>query len=348
MIMSQIGTSIDATYVAMKLKEWSEKSKKPIDELKTKYQELLAKTEGRTDAIKYKKALNKMLTTFDTNMKSTAISYEVIVLGSSAPADLVKRKRKLLEDKYKLHAAECIAEGSVRLDDNGGHTLIDTVKAWPGGAENYNFGKPIPQHTWVTTLYAVAKKPGEDQKWMATTINLRDELALVDVPLFKEMDIRLNGKYSTQRNSYVFNSSASTTNFGTVKRDVPMSEIIDIVDTVYANKFVLPAKLQEDLDATKADFNRFIVTEATLNRHYLNQNGISSIELVDESLDFGETITGFVDPNIRHLLAEIQDGSTVCVIAQTSTLREKDQTTKEYTGEESLGMNVYCVFERPE
>lgn len=343
--MSQTSTSIDAAYVAMKLKEWSEKSNKPVDELKTQYQELLAKTEGRTDAIKYKKALNAMLRTFDVNMRSSAVSYQVIVLGMTRPSDMVKRRRSLLEQKYKDNPAECVADGSIRLTQ-GGYELIDINKTWPGGAENFNFGKPIPLNSWVTTVYAVAKKPGEDQKWMPAVINLRDELALERIPLFKEIDVRLNGKYSTERNSYVFNSAKGTTNFSTISRDVPMSEIIEIVDTVYANKFVLPDKLQEDLNATKADFNRFIVTEATLHKHYLNHSGTSSIELVDESLNLGESITGFVDPNVASLLENLNDGSTVGVIAQTSMLKERDQNTKEYTGEESLGMNVYCVFER--
>jgi hypothetical protein len=346
--MSQIGTSIDATYVANKLKEWSEKSNKPIEELKTQYQDILAKTGGKTDAIKYKKALNLMLKSFTTNMRSSAVAYQLIVLGITAPQDMVRNRRKKLEEKYAASPAECIADGSVRLVGDG-YELIDINKTFPSGAENFNFGKPIPAHSWMTTLIAVAKKPGEDQKWMPATVYLRDELALEKIPLFAEMEVRLNGKYSGEQNRYLLNSAKSTTAFTSIVREVPVSEVTELVDSVYANKFVLPVKLHEDLEETKGDYNRFVVTEATLNRHYLNtkEGGMSSIELRDESLNFGETITGFLDPNVKSLLENLEDDSTVGVIARTSMMKEKDED-RNYTGNEVLGMNVYSVFERPE
>ncbi len=346
--MSQIGTTIDAVYVATKLKEWSEKSNKPIDELKTQYQDILARTSGRTDSIKYKKALNSMLKTFSTNMKSTAISYKLIVLAITPPQDMVKKRRDELWKKYKESPASCMADGSVRLE-NGEPVLIDINKTYPSGSENFNFGKPIPDHSWMTTLIAVAKKPGEDQKWMPATVYLRDELALGNIPKFAEMDVRLNGKYSGDQNKYLLNSAKSTTAFTTIVREVPNEEIAELVDTVYANKFVLPQKLHEDLEATKGDFNRFVVTEATLGRHYVNPkaDGVSSVELIDESLDFGESITGFVDPNVKSMLENLEDGSVVGVIARTSLMKERDEN-KQYTGNEILGMNIYGIFQRPE
>lgn len=346
--MSQIGTTYDAIYVANKLKEWSEKSNKPIDELKTQYQDILAKTTGKTDAIKYKKALNLMLKSFTTNMRSSAVAYNVVVLGITNPQDMVRNRRKKLEEKYANSPAECVADGSVRLTGDG-YELIDINKTFPGGSENFNFGKPIPQHSWMTTLIAVAKKPGEDQKWMPATVYLRDELALEKIPLFTEMEVRLNGKYSGEQNRYLLNSAKSTTAFDHIVREISSSEITELVDTVYANKFVLPAKLLEDLEETKGDYNRFVVTEATLNRHYLNpkEDGVSSIELRDESLEFGETITGFVDGNIKSLLENLEDDSTVGVIARTSMMKEKDEN-RNPTGNEILGMNIYSVFERPE
>ena len=344
--MSQVSTEIDANYVAGKLKEWSEKSNTPVDELKTKYSEILAKTEGRTDAIKYKKALTVLLRTFTTSMRSTAISYQTIIVGLAQPFDFARTPLENLQKKYKLTPSECIASGEVVLHGDM-PVFMDTNKLFKSGKENFNYGKPLPEHNWSTTCYAVTKKPNEDQKWMPATIALRGQLATADIPLFKEMNIRLNGTYSGAQSRYLLNSSA-VTDFEGVVRDVPSEEIVELVDTVFANKLVLPKQLAEEHEQTKDNAARFIVTEATLNRHYINETGISTIEIIDESLDFGETIVGFVDPNISSMLEDLKDGTPVGVICRTTMVADKDPETKEKTGEYHLGMNVFSVFERPE
>jgi len=348
-IMSQVSTSIDASYVATRLKEWAAKVNRPAEELMKEYKAILEKTDGRTDAAKYKKALNTMLRSFNVNMKSSAVSYRVIIVGASAPSDMIRKYRQTLEKKYKNSPSECIADGSVRLDGKGGYELIDIRKTWKSGAENFGYGKPLPDHQWVTTLYAVAKKQNEDQKWIPATIALRDEQAVLPVQTFKEFETRFNGSYSSDQGRYLLNASKVATSFENVVRELSLPEVAELIDQAFQNKFVLPSKLLEDFQVTQKDPNRFIVTEATLNRHYTNpkDGGISSIELVDETLGVGETITGFVDSNIKHLLENVEDGKTVTVIAKTTMLDEKDED-RNPTGNQVLGMNVYSVFERPE
>lgn len=346
--MSQM-IEYDAAYVASKLKQWSEKSNRPIDELKNSFQDILAKTEGRSDAIKYKKALNILKRTFESSMNSSAISYDVILIGMASPYDAVRKRRADLEERYLKSPSECIAEGSVVLGSDNTYTLMDTQKLFRSGKDNFNYGKPIAQHSWTATVYAVAKKPDEDQKWLPATIVLRDELAMSKLPFFTQMSVRLNGTFSSEQSRYILNASKGATSFTSLGKDVSVNDLTTIVDEVYGGKFVMPQNLRTNLEETKADPSRYIVTEATLNRHYKNQkpDGLSTIELSDEGLDIGEKITGFVDSSISSMLDNLEDGETVSVIGRTSLIKEKDENRQE-TGEMILGMNVYSVFTRPE
>lgn len=346
MTMSQV-IEIDAQYVAQKLKSWAEKSGKQPEELKTEFQSLYAKTEGRTEAIRMKKTLNQMKRGFETSMNSNAIMYKVVILGTST-FDAVKKRRRQIMERYEKAPAESITKGEIMLID-GVPTPMDIQKTFPNsGKENPFYGKPIPEHAWTINCVAVAMKPTEDQKWLPASVVLRgDEFVTGDIPIGREMNIRLNGTFSSEQGKYVLNSSKGATNFSNLGEKLSPETLSNILDTVYGDKFVLADNLEENLENTKTDGGRIVVTEGILNSHYKAESGkMSTIVLSDESLDIGKTIKGFVDESIVHQLDNLENGDEVSVICRTSWGKGYENGQK--TDEDVLNMNVYGIIPKPE
>lgn len=350
MTMSQV-IQIDAQYVAEKLKLWASKSGKPAEELKEQFQDLFAKTEGKTEAARFKKTLNTLKRGFETSMNSNAIMYKVVILGMPSPYDAVKKRRADIMKRYEEAPAESITKGEIMMI-GGVPTPMDINKTFAkSGKENPFYGKPIPEHSWISNCIAVAMNPTEDKKWMPASIALRgEEFITGDIPFFQEMDIRLNGNFNGEQGRYLLNSSKGATNFSTLGKELSVDEITDVVDSIYGDKFVLAGNLEENLEATKSDFNRIVVTEGILNSHYKNTDAgkLSSIVLSDESLDLGKTVRGFVDSSIAHMLDKVENGEAVSVIGRTSWGKGYDTERKCKTDEDVLMMNVYAVIPRPE
>lgn len=337
--------AIDAQYVAGKLTSWSEKSGKTIEELKTRFQEIYAKTPGKTESVRYKNSLNALKRTFESSMNSNAITYKVLILGVAAPFDAVKKRRKELKERYDRSPAEMMASGEA-IREGGEPIFIETKKTLPSGKENPFFGKPIPEHSWVTNCVAVAMKPTEDKKWIPANIILRgEEFIQKKIPVFNEIEVRLNGNFSVEQGRYNLTSSKGATNFDALGKVISEEELTNIVNTVYGAKFVLAGDLETNLEKTKGDQNRFVVTEGILNGCYKNDTGLSNIVLGDESLDLGETVKGFVDSSISHMLNNLESGDEVVVIGKTSYSKGYENGHK--TDEDVLSMNVYSVFAKP-
>jgi len=339
---------IDAQYVASKLKDWSAKCGKDVQTLKTDFEGILAKTVGKTDQIRYKKALNTMKRTFETSMNSSAVTYNVVILGVASPFDAVKKRRKDIKERYEKSPSELIANGEVRLNDDNSYTMIDIKKTLPSGKENPFFGKPIAAHSWMTNCVAVAMKPTEDKKWQPANIVFRGDLSMEHIPMYQEIDIRLNGTFSGTQGRYNLNSSKGATNFSTLGKSLSAEEVTNIVDSVFNEKFVLAGNLKENLEATKSDPQRFVVTEGTVNRKFINESGLSTMVMGDESFEIGENMTCFVDGSIRHLLEKIEDGDSITVIGRTSMGKGYDAEKKQKTDEDVIMMNLYGVYTRPE
>ena len=339
---------IDAQYVAGKLTQWAEKSGESIDSIKNRFQQIYAKTTGVSEPVKFRKALNTLKRSFETSMNSTALTYKVVILGAAAPFDAVKKRRSDLRDKWDKSKAEMIASGEARLQ-NDEPVFVDIKKSLPNGNENPFYGKPIPEHSWMTNCVGVAMKPTEDKKWFPANIVLRgEEFIREKIPIFREIELRVNGNFSTEQGRYNLNSSKGATKFDSLGKELSPNELTILVDAVYGNKFVLAGNLKENFEKTKGDFNRIVVTEGILNSKYKNETGLSNIVLGDETLDLSETVRGFIDGNIKEMLDKVEAGDTVTVIGRSSIGKGYDSVTKQKTDEDVLIMNVYSVFPRPE
>lgn len=342
--MSQV-IEVDASYVASKLKDWAAKSGLDVLKLKEDFERILKTVEGKTDQIRYKKTLRILKSNFETNMNSSAISYKVVVLGQSAPNDVVKKRRKEIMDKIDRSPSEVITSGEAIENSDGSYTLFDIRKTLKG-KENPFYMKPIPEHSWLSNCVAVAMKPGEDQKWLPANIVLRGEFALHPVPLGKEIDVRLNGNFSNEQGRYNL-SSAKPTNFDTIVKELSNTEAVNILDTIYQDKFVLANQLESYHEENKNDQQRFVVTEGTVNSFYEGDK-ISTLTLGDDSLDLGETITCFVDSILVPTCKRLDEKDIVSIIGRTTMTKKYDSKTKQKTDELIVAMNLFGIFVRPE
>lgn len=342
--MSQV-VEIDVKYVASKLEEWAAKSGKPVQELKDDFQRIFSTIEGKTEQIKLRKALRILKSGFESSMNSPAVSYKVIVFGKTGANDAVKKRRKDIMEKFKSNPSELITKGEVLQNKDGSLTLID-IRKEVNGKENYFYMKPIPDHSWLANCTAVAMKPGEDQTWLPANIVLRGDMALGDVPRFKEMEIRLNGQFSSQQGRYNL-SSAKPTNFDTIVREVSSTEVVEIFDKIYGDNFVLAKDLESYHRDNASNQSRFVVTEGTVNGTYKGDER-SILTLGDESLDLGETITCFVDASGAGMLDGLEEKDIVTVMGRSGTTKKYDWKKKERTDEEVVCLNLYGIFIRPE
>lgn len=346
--MSQ-AIQIDAVYVADKLKSWALKSGKSEEELKTQFLSLFGKVEGSTDAIRYKKALNLLKKNFETNMNSAAVMYKVVLVGAST-YDGIKYVRKTIMERYKNSPAQCLAKGEIVLIDDV-PTPMDINKTFAkSGKENPFYGKPLPQYSWTVNCTAFAMNPTEDKKWFPATVVLRgDEFISNEIPFLQELDIRLNGVFNSEQGKYILNSSKGATNFSMRGQKMSVATSSGLIDSLYGDKFVMAKDLEDNLEQTKSDPSRIVVTEGILNRIFKGDNGKSnSITLSDETLDIGETIRAFVDDSASPMLKDLEDGEEVSLIGRTYYGKGYNAETKQKTDELEMKLTVYGIIPRPE
>jgi hypothetical protein len=335
-----------------------------IEDLKKEFAEILAEVnsdeklaayndEQKQNLAKNRFSIRKIRASAIPNL----ISWEGIVIGVGDLIDTVSRQKKATDAAFKADALKTVKgwnynEVSVLSDTNG-------TPLYPKTELNTKFGragKPLPEHSWLRSIYAVArpidpktKQPGPVQ---FTKIMVNNAPA-IDASKFPTMQkVKFKAINKTTENDrltgeYTANFSAFT-KFEPAEFDMPpIEEILPAMP-----QYVTLGDLDEYHTKNSNNPRRFVITEGTVVNMNLEPNpktGNIYLIVSDESLLFsGTDKTGIMNwiPTDRNIVVDFAVESRVFVVGKTTRGQARDPITKE-TLEGVPGdvmLNVYGLY----
>jgi hypothetical protein len=221
-------------------------------------------------------------------------------------------------------------------------TNTEGVALYPKVEPNIKFGragKPLPEHSWLRTMYAVARpidpktKQAGPAQLTKLMINNGPAIEVSKTPVMKKIKFKaLNKTNDNDRliGEYTANYSVAT-KFEVA--DFAMPPIEEILPTL--PQYVPLGGLDEYHTKNAENRRRLVVTEGTVVNMNLEPNATTGnmyIIISDESLLFSATDkTGIMNwiPTDRGITIDFAQDSRVFVVGKTTRGKARDPITKE-------------------
>jgi hypothetical protein len=345
-------------------KKLSERVSTPTEELKTEFEQVLKEVEADSKFTNYNAdqkrniARNKFGLRKTKELSSNAIPWEGIIIGVGDLIDTVAKAKKATDAAFKADPLKAMQgwvynEVLVKADKDG-------KAVWPETDNNKKFGrvgKPLPEHSWLRSLYLIArpidpktKQPGPTQVSIMS-VNNAPAIDMTKTPL--NVPVKFKGINKTNDEDrkigvYRINHSAFTKFEPITSKDFPPLETLLPAMDQYQSLGTLDTYHNEN----EKNPTRWIVTEGSVAMLNLEPNvktGNMFMILSDESLIFGGSDkTGVMCwiPSDRNIKMDFGVESRVFVIGKTNRGNAKDPITGEIQkgvpGDVSL--NVYNIY----
>ena len=347
------------------LQYWSKDLGETLDFIKLEFEEVV--TEVKNDE-KFKDMTEEQIRNTARNRYSmrkarekgsNAIPWEGIVIGIGDLIDTVAKQRRVTEAAFKADSMKTMKgwiynEVFVKSDADG-------KPLYPETDGNKKFGranKPLPEHSWLRTIYLFVKPIDPKTKLPAgppqpAVMIVNNQYAInPTMPLMKTVKFKAINKTGTEDSKlgeYRINHSAFTKFDAITIKDFPPIETILAGITSH---FVSLGEMDAWHVKNESNKARWIVTEGSVSNlnlepHPKTQN--MSISLYDESLTFGgsdKTAIMCWVPTDRNIEIDFGQESRIYIIGRPNRGKAKDPVTKAVLegvpGDVSI--NVYGVF----
>ena len=259
--------------------QWCKKLGMKIEDMEKEYQAVLTEEKEIHKDLpieqQEQRALLRVSMNYKKQLKSPAVTFEGVVVGVGDAFDAVKKQRQTAEDMYTGNMEKAIREG---VTDSEGRPL-DTRRTWSGGRENNNFGKPLPEHSWVRTVYVIATKSGETATPRFGVLSMNGDVAKVEgIPVFVPVKFKAIDK--TKQGEVVMRMNSSL--FTKFERDdsVQLPAIPQVLRTFMPDSVASIEDLDMWHEANKDNMNRLVVVEGDADTINLEPTAFGSKLLV--------------------------------------------------------------------
>jgi len=271
---------------------------------------------------------------FGQELRSPALIFEGVTLGVTEPFDMVRSARQAAMAAWQEDPHNAIAKGI--CDSNG--VPLDTKATYASGKANRNFGKPLPDHSYIRNVVGIVEHEG---KMKLFSMPLGDRQINVMVLGMQPYTFRANvSNTQNDPNKLALNPYAR---IEFTPRDEDIGEVLqDNADVIESFRMVLD-EIQQYHGRVSGDPQRFCIVEADVM--YIDpqpnpNTGNRMVVLSDESLPQDHPgVTAWIPESIP---VDFGAGSRVVLCGQTT------ETT--FQAEEGLNyiINVTGVYAIPE
>jgi hypothetical protein len=332
-------------------KIWSEKMSIPIIEIEKEFGILLEdekKIHPNTSLEQQtQRALQRLALQYKKQMRTPAVGFEGIIIGLGDSKDIVEKQKREANELFRIDPMQAIATGVT--NENG--IPLDIRKEWANGKTNAGYGKPLPEHNYLRTIYGIAVKL-RDEKVQPKffVMNLSGEKAIDDnIPLFKPVRFMAIDRTTEDLVDEKFILNASTyTKFDI--SDISLPKYDELIEKFSKNLIVDIKDLMDYHMKEKDDFNRIAIVKGDVSVLNLEPTPFGSRILHLEDLSNIENlenkgVTCWVPERIN---IDFGEGSKVYVIGRTSQGKIKDEhgNLTEELGDVSI--NVYGILAIPD
>lgn len=318
-----------------------------VDEVNKEFMEMMNSSELSIyqPEMKEQVVMNKMFAKYRklSRVPDTAQHFEGIIIGDAGKFDVLAKRIREIKDKFR---ADPDLARLQRIVDEQGRPL-DLVQTWSTGRANPNYGKPLPEHSYVRNLYGIASVKGKNEfKEFVLTLNgtLAEEL---EAPMFKNVTFIANNKSSVDAKKFQL-TGLSVTKFNSVDNSIP-----DVKKILEAFSKVVPlTQLKSWYEQFGKDMNSVVITEGIVTQMNLNPNNVTGNRMltVDDfdalfSEDGKESSVVCWLPS--HLQIDFGEQSKIIIVGRPSVSKRKDMLSGEET-EGGMMMGVWGIYALPE
>jgi len=332
------------------LKKFTEKLSITEDEVKKDYSELVEDEKkvhpNFSDEDKEKRALQRLVTIYKKQLRSPAVGFEGCIIGIGDCIDTVARMRANAKKQFNENPQIAIQNGVTDEDGNP----LDMREKWSDDRPNPNFGKPLPEHSYLRNIYGIALKTGKDDKPKFFSMSLSGKIAdNEDMPLFKSLKFRAIDRTSPQDIDHLYTLNSSS--FTEFKEDssVKLPKPKELLETYCKSLFVDIDKLEQYHQSNAENYNRLCIVEGDVSMLVLDPTSTGSRRMViedAENLDIESPgITCWLPPRLD---IDFGEQSKVLVIGRTAQGKKRDEAGNPTDEPGDMMLNVYGIYAIPD
>jgi len=288
-----------------------------------KFNEALQKVANLTISDEAKKARAWSITRsfFRQELRSPALFFEGVVLGVAPPFDTIAQMRRTAKEVFAVDPDRAVREGFT----NSEGIPLDNRKTFSSGAPNANYGKPLPEHAYITNVFGIARKQGEAD-FKPFKMMLGDAHTNLNVPLNQPVTFRANIPDRQPDPSELRLNPYAHINFASMQvADFKIQEIYEM--QILAKYRASLNEIPQYHVRNANDPQRVVITQGDVQFVGAEPNPVTGnrmLVLDDETLpDDANGITAWVPPHLFSLL-DCGMGSRIIVVGNTveATFRE--------------------------
>ena len=332
------------------IKNWSEKLSISEQDIEKEYQVMV--TEEKTIHPQLKedehkvRALQRLAMGYKKQLRSPAIGFEGMIIAVGDLVDTVARQKQEARRLYKENPQMAISQGVT--DEDG--TPLDTREQWSDGRANRNFGKPLPEHNYLRTIFGVCSKKNIDNSVKVFILNLSGEVANTEVPIFEPVQFRAIDRTPPElgETEYRLNSSMFTTFIVDMTLNLP--PINQILDSYCTHLKINITDLDAYHTANEKDYSRLAIVEGDVTTLIMEPTSVGSRRMVidDEQGRFDIEAPGVTCWVPERINIDFAEQSKVIVLGRTSRGKKVDDQGNPTEEPGDVMINVYGLYAIPE
>jgi len=331
------------------IKKWSEKLSIPVEEIESEYKKLVEQEKlihtNLDEDKRNQRALQRLALMYKKQLRSPAVGFEGVIIGTSDAIDVVAKRRREATELFRADPGLAVANGVT--DEEG--IPLDTKETWASGKANPSYGKPLPETSFISNVYGMARKPGEEAfKFFSMTLNGLKAQA-EDMPVFKPIKFMAINKSKDGDSVLALNPSTFTT--FNIDEKLVLPAYKDLLGQSCSDKISELKNLEDYHNKTKDNFGRIIIVEGDISSLNLEPTAFGSrimnLEDPEASLkDLGAKSTSCWIPSRTDI--DFAEGSKVIVVGRTAQGFKKDETGNKTSELGDVSINIFGIYALPE
>ena len=331
--------------------KWSEKLSIPVELITKDFQKLVESEKvmhpDLSDVDKENRALQRLALMFKKQLRSPAIGFEGIVIAVSDVVDTVAKRKREANEFFKTNPQKAIEMGF--CDING--LPLETKKEWADGRQNFNFGKPLPEHSYLRNVWGIGLKStvkGDKPKFFS--MSLSGEVAKKeDIALFTPVRFRAIDRTAPEDIDKKYTLNGSLFSKFDVDESIKLPPAKELLNTYCKDMFVGLSNLQEYHNRMKEDFSRLVIVEGDVSTLVLEPTSVGSRRVIlEDASNIDIESKGVVCWVPGRINIDFAEQSKILVIGRTGQGKKLDADRKPTEEAGDMMVNVYGLYALPE
>ena len=333
------------------ISKWSEKLSISEGDIKKEYDKLVEEEGTIHPALgeedRKTRALQRLAMVYKKQLRSPAIGFEGMIIGIGDTVDTVARIRAEAIKMFRENPEMAISQG---ITDSDGYPL-DTRKEWSAGRPNKGYAKPLPEHSFLRTIFGVALKKNIENSVRFFTLNLSGEIAKDDtIPIFKPITFRAIDRTPPELKDTQYKLNSSMFTDFTIDESLKVPPLDVLINNYCGSMKINISDLDGYHDENADDYNRLAIVEGDVTTLVLEPTSVGSKRLVldseQEKFDLESPGTTCWVP--ERINIDFAEQSKIVVIGRTTRGKKLDDQGVPTEEPGDVMINVFGLYPLPD